>query len=142
MILHREWDEGGLETLAGFIVELPDLASKCVEFLVHLRAHLRIPFLEALSDYVSEFDLVSVKRSGDEFVEEVFVRDLNTSRVNPAAFEPFEFEKDESTIRDENIAWNESEPKVIVVVNRLVQVNDLEIHVILLGDDFLDFETS
>jgi hypothetical protein len=95
-----------------------------------------------LSDYVSEFDLVSVKRSGDEFVEEVFVRDLNTSRVNPAAFEPFEFEKDESTIRDENIAWNESEPKVIVVVNRLVQVNDLEIHVILLGDDLLDFETG
>jgi len=95
-----------------------------------------------LSDYVSEFDLVSVKRSGDEFVEEVFVCDLNTSRVNPATFEPFEFEKDETTIRDENIAWNESEPKVIVVVNRLVQVNDLEIHVILLGDDFLDFETG
>ena len=40
MILHREWDEGSLETLAGFIVELPDLASKCVEFLVHLSIHL------------------------------------------------------------------------------------------------------
>jgi len=95
-----------------------------------------------LSDYVSEFDLVSVKRSRDEFVEEVFVRDLNTSRVNPAAFETFEFEKDESTIHDENVAWNESETKVIVVVNRLVQVNDLEIHVVFLGDNLLDFETG